>query len=66
MKGTEAFTSGPTALSVSALCKSAARGRNRGQGEEKSKIVCVCVCVSKDVCVKAMENMIAGRDVRSL
>lgn len=64
MKGVEAFTSAPTALSVSALCKSSALGRGRGPGggekkEQESKSVC-------QMCVRAMENMIAGRDVRSL
>lgn len=61
MKGTKAFTSGATALSVSALSKSTAQGQSEGQGEKVRVCVCVIVCVGL-----AMENMIAGRDVRSL
>ncbi len=65
MKGIEAFTSGPTALSVSVLCKSSAQGWNRGTGrrkEQEREKVCMRVrCV-----LKATEDMIAGRDVRSL
>ena len=44
--------------------KAALRVGTGGQGEEKSKREnSVCACEMR---VKAMENMIAGRDVRSL
>lgn len=50
-------------LSVKAALRVGARDREKKKKkkEQESKSVCAC-----ETCVKAMENMIAGRDVRSL
>lgn len=66
IKGTEAFTGHPSD-STKCLCsllKAVLRVRTGDTEKKRAKEEqCVCAC---ETCVKAMENMIAGRDVRSL